>query len=338
MTRLRIAIIFGGANSEHEVSCKSALGVLSNLDHERYEPVLVGIGRDGTWHDLDSIDALDSADPGERFPGLTGLGLTGVDVAIPVLHGRRGEDGTVQGLLELIGIPYVGSGVLASALCMDKAMCQRVLAASGLPVVPTEVVTPRTKDAAAALAGGIGYPVFVKPNRAGSSVGASRVDSPSDLLEALERAFESDATVLIQPALEASEVDLGVLEHPDGSLAVGAPLRIHTSSASPFFDYSAKYTPGGVVFEVPAQLDEAVRGELESLALRAFRALDCAGLARVDFFLGADGAIAINEVNTFPGMTALSQYPRIWEAAGVGYPELLDILIETALAPELGTR
>ncbi len=333
MSRIRVALIFGGANSEHEVSCKSALGVLSNLDSGRYEPVLIGIGRDGAWHELDSIDALDAvsaAEPAERFPG-----LKDIDVAIPVLHGRRGEDGTVQGLLELAGIPYVGSGVLASALCMDKAMCQRVLAASGLPVVPTEAVTPRTRADAAALAERIGYPVFVKPNRAGSSVGASRVDAPAGLSDAIELALESDTTALIQPAVDASEVDLGVLEHPDGSLAVGAPLRIHTSSTSPFFDYSAKYTPGGVVFEVPAQLADEVREQLDSFALRAFQVLGCAGLARVDFFVGADGAIAINEVNTFPGMTALSQYPRIWEAAGVGYPELLDILIETALTPEI---
>jgi D-alanine-D-alanine ligase len=328
MKRITVGIIFGGANSEHEVSCKSAAGMLANLDRARYAPVLIGIGRDGTWHRLDAIDELETAKGGGLLPD-----LAGIDVAIPVLHGRFGEDGTVQGLLELAGIRYVGSGVLSSALCMDKAMCQRLLAASGLPVVPPEAVPAATRGEAAGLAERLGYPVFVKPNRAGSSVGASRVDTPSSLDAALDLAFESDTTALIQPALDAAEVDLGVLEHPDGTLAVGAPLRIRTSAESPFFDYQAKYTPGGVEFEVPAVLAPETQHELESLALRAFRIVDGEGLARVDFFLAEDGAIAINEINTFPGMTALSQYPRIWAAAGIEYPQLIDILLERALAP-----
>lgn len=327
MTTITVGLVFGGASSEHEVSCKSAAGMLANLDRDRYRPVLLGIGRDGLWYRLESIDDLETAIGGATLPD-----LTGIDVAIPVLHGRMGEDGTVQGLFELAGIRYVGSGVLASALCMDKAMCQRVLAASGLPVVPTEAVTRGTRGDAEAFAARIGYPVFVKPNRAGSSVGASRVDAPSELEPALDLAFESDTTALIQPVMEAAEIDLGVLEHPDGSIAVGEPLRIRTSSESAFFDYAAKYTPGGVVFEVPAELEAGLRQRLDAFALQAFRALGCAGLARVDFFVGEDGSIAINEVNTFPGMTALSQYPRIWAAAGIEYPQLIDILIERALA------
>jgi D-alanine-D-alanine ligase len=326
MTPITVALVFGGANSEHEVSCKSAASMLEHLDRERYLPVLIGIGRDGSWHRLDSVDDLATATGGSALPD-----LNGIDVAIPVLHGRMGEDGTVQGLFELAGVRYVGSGVLASALCMDKAMCQRVLAASGLPVVPTEAVTALTRADAGRLAERIGYPVFVKPNRAGSSVGASRVDAPAGLEAALDLAFESDTTALIQPVMDAAEVDLGVLEHPDGGIAVGEPLRIRTSAESAFFDYHAKYTPGGVVFEVPAVLPDATRQKLDAFALDAFRALGCAGLARVDFFVGDDGAIAINEVNTFPGMTALSQYPRIWAAAGIEYSRLIDVFIERAL-------
>lgn len=332
MTTTTVAIIFGGANSEHEVSCKSAASVLEHLDRERYTPVLIGIAKDGTWHRVEAIEDLGTGSDAELFDGFTGF--SGIDVAIPVLHGRFGEDGTVQGLLELSGVRYVGSGVLSSALCMDKAMCQRVLAAAGLPVVPTGVVTPASRGEAESVAASFGYPVFVKPNRSGSSVGVSRVDVPSDLDEALDSAFANDTTVLIQPLVDAAEVDVGVIEYPDGSLAVGAPLGVHLAQSSSFFDYSAKYVAGGVTFEVPAKIDDAVRDDLGDLAMQAFRALSCAGLARVDFFVHDDGAISINEVNTFPGMTALSQYPRIWAAAGVSYPQLLDIFIERALAPE----
>ncbi len=330
MTPITVAIIFGGANSEHEVSCKSAAGVIENLDSERYLPVLIGIAKDGTWHRVDSIDELDSVTDTGRLSRFTDF--TGIDVAIPVLHGRFGEDGTVQGMLELAGVRYVGSGVLASALCMDKVMCQRVLAAAGLPVIPTGVVTSATKRDAHDVAESFGYPVFTKPNRSGSSVGVSRVESSAELDAAVDAALECDSSVLIQPLMEAKEVDIGVIEHPDGSLAVGAPLGVHLSGSSSFFDYSAKYVPGGVTFEVPAKIDDALSEELGVLAMEAFRILDCSGLARVDFFVHDDGSIAINEVNTFPGMTALSQYPRIWAAAGVSYPQVLDILIETALA------
>lgn len=330
MKPITVAIIFGGANSEHEVSCKSATGVLANLDRERYLPVLVGIAKDGNWYRVDAIEDLNSDAPKEPFSAFTGFSR--VDVAIPVLHGRMGEDGTVQGLLELLGIRYVGSGVLSSALCMDKAMCQRVLSASGLPVVPTEVVTAKTRGDAAAMAEKFGYPVFVKPNRSGSSVGACRVNSSAELDDALDGAFESDISVLIQPLVDGREVDVGVLEQPDGTLAVGEPLGVMLSDPNAFFDYSAKYVPGGVTFEVPAKVTATVRAQIDSLAMAAFRVLDCEGLARVDFFVHGDGSVSLNEINTFPGMTALSQFPRIWAAAGVSYPQLLDVLLETVLA------
>ncbi len=329
--QVTVGIVFGGANSEHDVSCSSARGVLANLDSARFEAVLVKIGRDGRWQRVDSID--DPVDAGSALPDLNGL-----DVILPVLHGRFGEDGTVQGLFELAGVPYVGCGVLSSALAMDKIMAQRVLSAAGLPTVPTVGVTAWTRDTAASDAATIGYPVFVKPNRAGSSVGVSRVDSPAELDAALDLALASDDTVLLQPLMVAQEIDLGVLQQVDGELAIGEPLHILTAQGSSFFDYAAKYTDGGHEFEIPARITDELRATLEGLAIAAFRALRCEGLARVDFFVSADGSVAINEVNTMPGMTALSQFPTIWQASGVGYPELLNLLLNRALAVHLAAR
>ncbi|MCU1402195.1 MAG: D-alanine--D-alanine ligase [Microbacteriaceae bacterium] len=320
-----VGIIFGGANSEHEVSCASASGVFANLDRERFEPVLIRISRDGLWQRVESID--DPATGGELLPDLSGL-----DIVLPVLHGRFGEDGTVQGLFELVGVPYVGCGVLSSALAMDKLMTQRVLSAAGLPTIPTRGVSDRTRHTASAVADELGYPVFVKPNRAGSSVGASRVDSPAELDAALDLALASDSLALLQPVVDAEEIDLGVLQEIDGELSIGAPLHILSDDGRAFFDYASKYTAGGHEFEVPARLSDELRTTLESFAITAFRALDCEGLARVDFFLSTDGTVAINEVNTLPGMTALSQYPTIWEATGVGYRELITRLIDRGLA------
>jgi D-alanine-D-alanine ligase len=326
MSNTSVGIIFGGANTEHEVSCSSAEGVLGSLDRERFTPVLLGVDKRGGWHRLESIGELAGAGAGTLLPD-----LTGVDVALPVLHGRFGEDGTVQGLLELAGLPYVGNGVLASALAMDKLLCQSVLAASGLPTIPTVAITERDRAAAGAGADELGYPVFVKPNRSGSSVGVSRVDSAEQLDAAIELALSSDSTALIQPLIDATEVDLGVLQAADGSLSIGAPLRIRPAGGSTFFDYASKYTDGGHEFEVPAILEPLVATRLEAFAVAAFRALGCEGLARVDFFLGSNGTITLNEVNTMPGMTALSQYPTMWDVVGVDYRELLNRLIHRAL-------
>ena len=323
--RVSVGIVFGGANSEHEVSCSSARGVLANLDSARFEAVLVKIGRDGQWQRVGSID--DAVDNGSVLPELSGL-----DVILPVLHGRFGEDGTVQGLFELAGVPYVGCGVLSSALAMDKIMTQTVLSGAGLSTIPTTEITARTRGTAAADAAAIGYPVFVKPNRSGSSIGVSRVDSPAELDAALDLALASDSTVLLQPLMDGKEIALGILQQVDGELLVGEPLRIVTARGSAFYDYAAKYTDGGHEFEVPARVTDELRTTLESIATTAFRALQCEGLARVDFFLSADGSVAVNEVNTMPGMTALSQFPTIWQASGIGYPELLSVLLDRALA------
>lgn len=320
----RIGIIFGGANSEHEVSCNSARSVVANLDPALFEGILIGIDKTGGWHRLESVDALASVTGGSRFPD-----LDGIDVVFPVLHGRFGEDGTVQGLLELAGVPYVGCGVLASALAMDKLITQRLLDAVGIPTIPTHGITVESRAEVSQLASEIEYPVFVKPNRAGSSVGASRVDSPLDLLAAVDLALQHDKTALIQVAIVGDEVSLGVLQGQDGALEVGAVLRIRPRTAV-FFDYEAKYTAGGADFEVPALLPAAISAQLAQYATEAFRALDCEGLARVDFFLGEDGAITLNEVNTLPGLTAFSQYPRMWQAVGLSYTDLLSRLIDRA--------
>jgi len=322
----RIGIIFGGANSEHEVSLNSAKSAFDNLDGELFEGVLIGIDKAGKFHRVETVDALADAEDGTRFPD-----LDDIDVAFPVLHGRFGEDGTVQGLLELSGIPYVGCGVLSSALAMDKLLSQRVLEAAGIPTIPSRGITADNRDEAIELSAELEYPLFVKPNRAGSSVGASRVETPDELLAAIDLALEHDKTALVQMAIVGEEIDLGVLQAVDGSLGVGAPLRIRPTH-SVFFDYEAKYTAGGAELEVPAQIPDALTAQLSEYARLAFRALDCEGLARVDFFVGEDGTITLNEVNTLPGFTAFSQYPRMWQAVGVSYTELLTRLIDRAVA------
>lgn len=322
----RIGIIFGGANSEHEVSLNSAKSAFDNLDGELFEGVLIGIDKAGKFHRVETVDALADAEDGTRFPD-----LDDIDVAFPVLHGRFGEDGTVQGLLELSGIPYVGCGVLSSALAMDKLLSQRVLEAAGIPTIPSRGITADNRDEAIELSAELEYPLFVKPNRAGSSVGASRVETPDELLAAIDLALEHDKTALVQMAIVGEEIDLGVLQAVDGTLGVGAPLRIRPTH-SVFFDYEAKYTAGGAELEVPAQIPDALTAQLSEYARLAFRALDCEGLARVDFFVGEDGTITLNEVNTLPGFTAFSQYPRMWQAVGVSYTELLTRLIDRAVA------
>jgi D-alanine-D-alanine ligase len=335
MTLKSIGIIFGGKNSEHEVSCSSARSVLENLDPQLFDVVLIGIDRRGGWHRLDSVDALDEVDvsAGTRFPD-----LDGVDVAFPVLHGRFGEDGTVQGLLELARLPYVGCGVLASALAMDKQLAQRVLEGSGIPTIPTRSVTAATAGDAAALADELGYPLFVKPNRGGSSVGASRVVVKEELGEAIALALAHDKTALIQKAVDADEIDLGVLQLVTGELLIGAPLRVIKKSPMAFFDYAAKYTPGGVELEVPARIPAELSARLVELAKLAFVALDCEGLARVDFFVSDDGTITLNEVNTLPGLTSLSHYPRMWASIGVSYSALLTKLIDRAVVAFSGAE
>ncbi|MGB6162911.1 MAG: D-alanine--D-alanine ligase family protein [Pseudonocardiaceae bacterium] len=346
--KLRVAVIFGGRSSEHAISCVSAGSVLTHLDRTRFEVIPVGISADGAW-------ALATSEPAEleirdrMLPAVNGTAatltspgevLSGVDVVFPVLHGAFGEDGTVQGLLELAGLPYIGSGVLASAAGMDKEFARKLLHAAGLPV--TDAVVLRRADATltAEHHARLGLPVFVKPARAGSSVGITKVTDWSELPSAIATARAVDPKVLIEAAVTGREVECGVLEFPDGRVEASLPaeIRVVARDAAGWYDFDAKYLDDACEFDIPAKLDDDVTAELQSMAVAAFRSLDCQGLARVDFFVGSDGALTVNEINTMPGFTPISMYPRMWAVTGVDYPSLLSILIDTAIARGTGLR
>jgi D-alanine-D-alanine ligase len=322
---IRVAVISGGRSGEHQVSRRSASSVLANLDPARYRPEPVLITRTGQW-------VFGTEAPVGVFEAVDRLRT--VDVIFPTLHGPYGEDGTLQSVLELTGVPYVGNGVLASAAGMDKEFTKKLLAAEGVPVADAVVSRPTDPGGVPAQADlhRLGLPVFVKPARAGSSLGVTRVTRWEDLPAALQWARASDPKVLVEEAVPGREIDLAVLEHPDGRLSVGPPLEIRVAGERSFFDFDAKYDDPDTVFEIPARLDDAVAAELAELAVRAFRALGCAGLARIDFFLRGGVTPVLNEINTFPGFTPVSQYPRIWQVAGLDYPELLDVLVANALA------
>jgi D-alanine-D-alanine ligase len=344
-SRIRVAVLFGGRSGEHDVSCASAAGILAALDRRRYDVLPVRIGRDGVWTSAQALPDLATADEVLRWQrtGFPAVGdttpagsilatmrlLTGFDVVFPALHGPFGEDGTVQAMLEGFGIPYVGNGVAASALCMDKVYTKKLAVAAGLTVADGVVLRRGQGDLSVAERDRLGLPVFVKPAREGSSIGVSKVEEWAELPGALERARKSDDKVLVEAAVPGREIDIGVLERPGGELAVSPPMEILPSGAHTFFDYDAKYADTATVFDVPAALDQATTDALGRDALRLFRELGCAGLLRVDFFLRQDGGRIVNEVNTFPGFTSVSQYPRMWQAAGLAYGELLDTLIDT---------
>ena len=361
-----MAVVFGGRSSEHAISCVSAGSVLSYLDRKRYDVVPVGITAHGAWvlgtenprelmiadRALPAVDATGTALalPGDPTRGglvildrdRAGEVLSGVDVVFPVLHGPFGEDGTIQGLLEMAGVPYVGAGVLASATAMDKEFTKKLLAADGLPVGDLVVLRPGTDTLTHVQRDRLGLPVFVKPARAGSSVGISRVTSWSRLPEAIASARQHDPKVLVEAAVPGREVEVGVLEYPDGRVAASVPAEIRIVGAGEhrpeFYDFEAKYLDDVCEFDIPAKLDDAIVDRLRELAIAAFRALDCQGLARVDFFVPPDGAPIVNEVNTMPGFTPVSMFPRAWAVTGVDYPTLLTTLVETALARGTGLR
>jgi len=360
--RVRVAVVFGGRSGEHAISCVSAGSVLANLDRERFDVVPVGITRDGAWgvgaddpRELAIDDrALPSVDgsrpalalPGDPTrggllvlePGRAGEVFAGVDVVFPVLHGPYGEDGTIQGLLELAGVPYVGAGVLASAAGMDKEFTKKLLAADGLPVGDHVVLRPGTATLTEAERERLGLPVFVKPARAGSSLGITRVTAWGDLDAAVATARQHDPKVLVEAAIVGREIECAVLERPDGTVVSSLPAEIRIVGEAAFYDFDAKYLDDVCEFDVPAKLDDDVAAELRDMAVAAFRALDGQGLARVDFFVGPDDAITVNEVNTMPGFTSISMYPRAWAVTGVDYPSLLTTLVETALVRGTGLR
>ena len=355
--RTRVAVVFGGRSTEHAISCISAGSVLAALDRDRYDVVAVGITPEGRWVLVPDDPALLAvagrelpavkdgqavalpADPtaGGLLPLEDGPGVLGaVDVVFPVLHGPWGEDGTLQGLLEMAGVPYVGSGVLASAAAMDKAVAKVLLRAAGLPVAEAVVVRQGQEPDRAAVAA-LGLPVFVKPARGGSSIGITRVDDLADLAPALQTAHAADPKALVEAAVPGREVECGVLEGPDGPRA-SLPAEVRVSGAHAFYDFEAKYLGDATELDVPADLPPEVTARLQEMALTAFGALGCEGLARVDFFVGEGGELTVNEVNTMPGFTPTSMYPRMWAASGVDYPALVDALLAAALRRSTGLR
>jgi D-alanine-D-alanine ligase len=345
MSKTRVIILFGGRSAEHEISLLSARNVVSALDRTRFEPVLIGIDREGRWHRESERTlaaaagsprglALDAAAPPIAIEeGLVGAGAD--TVVFPVLHGTYGEDGTMQGLLELAGVGYVGAGVLGSAVGMDKDVAKRLLRDAGIPIVDFVLVTAggmRTDPAAAlAPAQALGYPLFVKPANAGSSVGVSKVPSPAALEPAVRAALQFDRKVLLERAVDAREIECAVLGNDDPIASVPGEIVVHHRDG--FYSYDAKYVDAdGASWKIPADIPAEAATRVRTLAVATFRALDLAGMARVDFFLARDtGALYVNEVNTIPGFTAVSMYPKMWEASGLGPQALLTRLIELAL-------
>jgi D-alanine-D-alanine ligase len=318
----RVAVLGGGRSSEHEVSLASAASVFAGLREAGHAPVLIEVGRDGVWR-RDGVEVT-------VIPGRC---LEGVDVVFPVLHGPFGEDGTVQGLLECLDVPYVGAGVLASALCMDKVMFKELMAAAGLPQVAYRAVRAVDfgvdADRVVAGLGALGLPVFVKPARLGSSVGIVRVVDSSELASALEVAFQHDSLAIVEAAAVGLEVECSVMGNGDPIASLPGQIVLAAGEAG-WYDYEAKYTPGGMQLVVPAGVPDRVRDRIQEVAIEAFRRTECSGLARVDFFVEGE-QVLLNELNTMPGFTSTSVFAALFEASGVPYAELLDRLVALAL-------
>jgi D-alanine-D-alanine ligase len=324
---MRVAVLAGGRSSEHEVSLESGASVRDGLRDAGHDPLWVELARDGTWrHQREEL---------ELRPG---HGLLGADAVFPVLHGPFGEDGTVQGLLELLDVPYVGSGVLASALCLDKAVFKDVMDRAGLPQVDYVSLRggPGSAGDAAERVAALGYPCWVKPARLGSSVGIARVDSAGELPGALERAFAHDPHVIVEASARGLEVECSVLGHTAEPRA-SEPGEIVLLRGAGWYDYEAKYEPGGMELAVPARISAAARGRVRELATAAFTAAGCSGLARADFFVDGEDVL-LNELNTMPGFTQTSVYGKLWAATGLPYPELVDRLVTLALERHAAER
>jgi D-alanine--D-alanine ligase len=364
--RIRVAVVFGGRSSEHAISCITAGSVLAAIDRDRYDVVPVGIARDGSWVLVPGDQRL--AIDGERLPEVTGDGtalalpfdpdtrgllvvepgkvpstLGEVDVVLPLLHGPYGEDGTIQGMLELAGIRYVGAGVLASAVGMDKAFMKTVWAGQGLPVGRYVVVKDRDwrreRKRMIDEIKELGLPVFVKPARAGSSMGITKVTAEDAIEAAVEAAREHDPKVVVEAAIDGREIECGVLEGlDDGPTEASLPSEVNVAAGHDYYDFEAKYLDDGLRLDIPPNLPVAVIDEVRRLAAKAFDALGCEGLARVDFFYTRQGRLLLNEINTMPGFTPASAFPKMWAATGLDYPALVDRLIQTALHRPTGLR
>jgi len=367
--KVRVALLFGGRSGEHAISAATAAGVLKAIDREKYDVIPVGITRDGRWVVASDDPAVWELRSG-RLPEVTDASgsevvlassedgpqlqvleagsvpavLSQVDVVFPVLHGPFGEDGTVQGLLELADVRYVGSGVLASAVGMDKHYMKLVLAAHDLPVGPYVVVTPRDwarrREDVLTRVKGLRLPVFVKPARAGSSLGVTRVDDLADLERAVEDAQVHDPKVLVEEGVDGREIECAVLGgRGDTAPRASVVGEIVVEDAGQFYDFEAKYIEDDTArLDIPAEVPEAVSERVRDLAVRAFEAIGAEGIARVDTFVTPDGHVVLNEINTMPGFTPISMYPKLWEASGLPYPELIDELIQLALERPTGLR
>jgi len=355
-----VAVVFGGRSTEHAISCVSAGSVLSAIDRDRFDVVPIGITTEGRWvltaddpetlaltgGTLPAVDPTGTAlvlpgDPTTKGlvvldPGEMPADLGSVDVVFPLLHGPYGEDGTLQGLLELAGVPYVGSGVFASAAAMDKHHMKQLLRAAGLDT-PGYVIARRGDDVTSAVAA-LDFPVFVKPARGGSSIGITKVDSPDQLQAALDEAHRHDPKALVEQAVVGREVECGVLAGRDGRPEASIPAEVRVTGGQSFYDFEAKYLSDATEFDIPPDVDAEVVERIRSCAVRAFQALDCEGLARVDFFVTDDGGVLVNEINTMPGFTPASMFPRMWAAAGVDYPTLVSRLLDDALRRGTGLR
>ena len=344
----RVAILCGGPGSEHEISCLSAGGVLSAINRDEYEPILIGITRQGEWLSLplDYPLALEN----ETLPSVTGnfpevaRGRDGlyvgdakleIDAIFPVLHGTYGEDGQLQSDLDHMGIPYVGSGAVASETAMDKSDSKIFFAAAGIAIAPgitiTEIEWKRNPESVTESIKPLGLPLFVKASRGGSSRGTVKVKEISHFAAAMEEALSFDSKVLIESAIDGAEVECAVLEI-DGEAKASIPGMVWIDPHYEFYDYQAKYLDGATRIDIPAPFDPAIIEKIQSLALIACKAIGARGLARVDFFVTASGEIIINEINTMPGFTRTSAYPKMWQATGIGYSEIITHLLKSALA------
>ena len=341
MAKTRVAILFGGQSSEHGISCISAGGILSAIDRDRFEPILIGITRGGKWvladeattlhienRELPEVDAsLPAIDADIHGFRVNGAPLE-IDVLFPLLHGPYGEDGTVQGLCEMAGIRYVGSGVLASAVGMDKSFAKPIFEVAGLNVAPGVVL--KKGQWSASQIEGLRYPVFVKPARSGSSRGTTKVKKFTELVAAIDYGFEFDTKVLIEQAIAGREIECGVLEI-SGTPTASPVGEIKILGDHEFYDFEAKYMDGSTTVVFPQDLPDGVEDSIRRAAVIAFSALGCEGLARVDFFYTNQGEIVINELNTMPGFTPTSMFPKLWNQAGVTYSQLITQLIDAAL-------
>lgn len=348
MNKIRVAIVAGGRSSEHPISCISASGVLAAIDRSKFEPILIGITQSGTWIDMRQSDFERGSDGlsyvpegGEKLivdihgiKDSKGIDL-GIDIAFPLLHGAYGEDGTIQGLFEMAGIAYVGSGVLASAVAMDKSFAKPIYADFGLKVADGITVHRdnwnKSKDLEIAKIRALGFPIFIKPARSGSSRGTSKVRDESEISAALEDAFNYDPRVLVEAAVVGREIECAVLQIDSVATAsVLGEVRVHPPHE--FYDFEAKYLDGSTTFDIPANLAEPIASAISQAAITAFEALGCEGLARVDFFLSEDNQIIINELNTMPGFTPTSVFPALWEKTGKSYSQLITILLDSAVS------